>query len=98
MSFSLQRKLRLSSSPLGFFDPAGFGEDETKFNSESQLAAQAPLGFFDPAGFCEDEAKFKDFRAKELKHGRLAMMGALGMLTQKLGASARHGVRAQGCD
>ena len=54
------------------------------FNKESQLGAQAPLGFFDPAGFCEYEAMFKDFRAKELKHGRLATMGAPGMLTQSL--------------
>jgi len=54
------------------------------FNKESQIGAQAPLGFWDPAGFCEDEAKFKDLRAKEIKHGRLAMMGALGMLGQSL--------------
>ena len=26
--------------------------------------------FFDPAGLCTDEATFKDFRAKEIKHGR----------------------------
>lgn len=54
------------------------------FSKESQIGAQDPLGFFDPLDLCKDEATFKDFRAKELKHGRLAMMGALGMLTQGL--------------
>jgi hypothetical protein len=54
------------------------------FSKETQIGAQEPLGFFDPAGFCTDEATFKDLRAKEIKHGRLAMMGALGMLTQSL--------------
>ena len=54
------------------------------FSKEQQIGAQAPLGFFDPLGFCKDEASFKDYRAKELKHGRAAMMGALGMLTQSL--------------
>merc|ERR1712083_469905 len=51
---------------------------------ETELGAQAPMGFWDPLGFCEDEEKFKDLRAKELKHGRLAMMGAVGMLTQSI--------------
>jgi len=55
-----------------------------QFSKESQLGAQPPLGFWDPLGLCENEEKFKDFRAKEIKHGRLAMMGALGMLTQSL--------------
>merc|ERR1711941_229694 len=32
----------------------------------------------------KDEATFKDLRAKELKHGRAAMMGSVGMLTQSL--------------
>merc|ERR1719277_752673 len=54
------------------------------WNKEAELGAQEPLGFWDPLGFCEDEEKFKDFRAKEIKHGRLAMMGALGMLAQSV--------------
>jgi hypothetical protein len=54
------------------------------FSKETQLGAQDPLGFWDPLDLCTDEATFKDFRAKEIKHGRLAMMGALGMLTQSI--------------
>jgi len=54
------------------------------FDKTSQIGAMAPVGFFDPLGFCKDEASFYDLRAKELKHGRLAMMGALGMLVQSL--------------
>ena len=46
--------------------------------------ATSAVGFFDPLDLCKDEATFKDYRAKEIKHGRLAMMGALGMLTQSL--------------
>jgi len=54
------------------------------FNKETQLGAQDPLGFWDPLGFCENEEKFIDYRQKELKHGRLAMMAALGMLGQSV--------------
>jgi hypothetical protein len=54
------------------------------FSKETELGAQPPLGFFDPLDFCKDEETFKDLRAKELKHGRLAMMGAAGMLAQSL--------------
>jgi hypothetical protein len=43
-----------------------------------------PVGFFDPLDFCKGEATFKDLRTKELKHGRAAMMGAVGMLVQSL--------------
>ena len=54
------------------------------FSKETQIGAMEPMGYFDPLDLCKDEATFKDFRAKEIKHGRLAMMGALGMLTQSL--------------
>jgi len=54
------------------------------FSKEQQLGAQEPLGFWDPLDLCKDEATFRDYRIKELKHGRAAMMGALGMLGQSL--------------
>jgi len=54
------------------------------FDKTKQIGAQDPLGFWDPLDFCKDEAAFKDLRAKELKHGRAAMMGSVGMLTQSL--------------
>jgi len=40
-----------------------------------------PLGFFDPAGFCSgdvSEGKVRFIREAEIKHGRVAMLAALG--------------------
>ena len=45
-----------------------------KFSKEAQIGAMDPVGFFDPAGLCKDEATFKDFRAKEIKHGRFLVL------------------------
>jgi len=57
------------------------------FNPSKQLGAMAPLGlgFFDPAGFSKvgDEKGFRNLRAAELKHGRVAMMAALGFVAQQ---------------
>merc|ERR1711907_628996 len=43
-----------------------------------------PLGFFDPLGFCSaddvTEGKLKFYREVELKHGRLGMLAALGIV------------------
>jgi light-harvesting complex I chlorophyll a/b binding protein 1 len=54
------------------------------FNPASQVGALAPLGFFDPAGFSKvgDKAGFQNLRAAEIKHGRVAMMAALGGVIQ----------------
>ncbi|CAE8611726.1 unnamed protein product [Polarella glacialis] len=44
----------------------------------------APLGYFDPAGFSKvgDKAGFNNLRASEIKHGRVAMLAALGAVFQ----------------
>merc|ERR1719436_1644702 len=54
------------------------------FDPAKQLGAGAPLGYFDPLGFCKvgDEAGFRNLRAAEIKHGRVAMMAAVGALVQ----------------
>jgi hypothetical protein len=41
-----------------------------------------PLGFFDPLGFTKDASPetIKKYREAELKHGRVAMLAALGMI------------------
>merc|ERR1719310_1112293 len=43
----------------------------------------APLGYFDPFGFSKDASPetMKKFREAELKHGRVAMLAAWGMIT-----------------
>jgi len=55
---------------------------EGKFNVEDQSGVTAPLGFFDPFGYSKDVSKGKNlfYREVELKHGRVAMLAALGFL------------------
>lgn len=63
------------------------------YDASNEVGALAPLGYWDPAGFMkgEDEAKFLEYRAKELKHGRIAMMSLVGFLVQPFAASANIG-------
>lgn len=46
----------------------------------------APTGFFDPLGLAngKDETTLKMYREAEIKHGRICMLAAVGMLTQEL--------------
>jgi len=50
------------------------------FNPAMAIGVTAPLGYFDPLGFCKvgDYAGFHNLRSAELKHGRVAMMAAVG--------------------
>merc|ERR1711871_668003 len=55
---------------------------EPVFSVKDMPGITDPLGFFDPLNFCEDasEGKIKFYREVELKHGRVAMLAALGFL------------------
>lgn len=59
-------------------------EPEPSFDPSTEVGAMAPLGYFDPAGFCKqgDLAGFRNLRAAEIKHGRVAMMAAVGAVVQ----------------
>jgi len=54
------------------------------FDSSTKVGVTDPFGFFDPAGFSKkgDEPGFRNLRAAEIKHGRVAMMAALGAVVQ----------------
>mmetsp|Transcript_8963 Transcript_8963/g.16145 ORF Transcript_8963/g.16145 Transcript_8963/m.16145 type:complete len:245 (-) Transcript_8963:82-816(-) len=56
------------------------------FKPSEAVGAMAPLGYFDPLGFCKDGdvETFRQYRAAELKHGRVAMMAAVGLVAQDL--------------
>ncbi len=62
------------SFPILFFPPP------PKTNHSS-----LPLGFFDPLGFYTGKTirQKKKLRESELKHGRIAMMGTLGLFVQE---------------
>merc|ERR1712176_782892 len=55
-----------------------------EFNPALQIGVTEPMGYFDPLGFCKkgDADTFRQLRTAELKHGRVAMMGALGAVVQ----------------
>jgi len=63
---------------------AGTETPKPSFDPATQLGAMPPLGYFDPAGFSKkgDESGFRTLRAAEIKHGRVAMMAALGGVVQ----------------
>jgi len=55
-----------------------------EFSPAMQVGVTDPLGFFDPLSFTKmgDKKGFSNLRAAELKHGRVAMMAALGAVVQ----------------
>jgi hypothetical protein len=47
---------------------------------EEKAGALSPLGFWDPLNLATTEAKFDEYRAVELKHGRVAMLAVVGFV------------------
>ena len=50
----------------------------------SQPGVSSPLGFFDPLGFSKNRSplEFKKIQESEVKHSRIAMLAALGLILQ----------------
>merc|ERR550514_260274 len=55
---------------------------EVQLKAQDMAGVTAPLGFFDPLGFATDcsAGKLLFYREVELKHGRVGMLAALGIL------------------
>jgi hypothetical protein len=53
---------------------------------ENELGVIAPTGFFDPLGLSKDidEETFAQYRAAELKHGRVAQLAVVGYVVQEV--------------
>jgi len=65
---------------------------------ENALGAQKPLGFWDPLDMVTNQPKevFDDLRAKEIKHGRAAMLAVSGYLYTLSGARLPGGLGSGG--
>merc|ERR1719492_763110 len=90
MAIAHARKARVCLRAAAAAEAAETAEPEEPpppppFNPAEQPGALPPLGFFDPAGFSKvgDEEGFRNLRAAEIKHGRVAMMAALGFVVQQ---------------
>lgn len=59
------------------------GLGSLKMSAESMVGSLPPVGFFDPLGLSagKSDGELKKYREAELKHGRVAMVASLGILT-----------------
>jgi len=61
-------------------EPGSFLGFESAFKGTAEVGY--PGGVFDPLGLSNDAAAFKDYKLKEVKNGRLAMLALLGFAAQ----------------
>ena len=57
-----------------------------KMSYENELGVLPPVGFFDPLGLSSniDAETFADYRAAELKHGRVAQLAVIGYIVPEI--------------
>lgn len=48
------------------------------------VGVTSPLGYFDPLGLAKDKETFDQYRASELKHGRVAQLAVLGYIIPEI--------------
>lgn len=72
-------------SPVAAFAPRSFVQRASKLSmsAEDLAGALPPLGYFDPLGLSSGKTveEVRKIREAELKHGRVAMVAFLGILT-----------------
>ena len=70
------------------FAPASMRSSKSslKMSYENELGVLPPTGFFDPLGLSAniDAATFAEYRAAELKHGRVAQLAVLGYIVPEV--------------
>ena len=84
--------LAAATASLGFIAPSSLLSKPTGARMSvsgavdyvKKMPGEGPLGFFDPWGFTSNEdmteGRARYYREVELKHGRVAMLAALGFL------------------
>eukprot|EP01041_Mallomonas_annulata_P003808 gene3807-biopygen1799 len=55
-----------------------------KMGFETELGVTAPVGFFDPLKLASSDEKFAQYRAAEIKHGRVAQLAVLGYVVPEV--------------
>ena len=55
-----------------------------KMSFESEAGVTAPLGYFDPLKLAKDAETFQNYRAAEIKHGRVAQLAVVGYVVPEI--------------
>lgn len=81
---SSRRRIALAAEGAGKAGKKDEPPPPPPFDPAKELGAMPPLMYFDPLGFSKvgDKEGFNNLRAAELKHGRVAMMAAVGAVAQ----------------